>query len=1671
MRYKDPLYFIQPLLLSNTQHISKISNTFIYLFINSIICNVINKMQSPTLYKYDTNQQSFFSIDKDTSDSLYTGNEENTNIYSLNSEAYQQKSVPKSTFPFDDTMTRFEMGARDQNYTEEDLAKSNNSSINDRSQNRSNQANISNHVKTDSLLAHKSKFVDVKDSAHEDQYRRNVSEEISLLEENRANYKQFASQLGAQLWNSQKEMKEERSKHKPSSNDPVNRIDHHTYQSYAAGILHSSKRSEKFLKLKKNFDILNQISVLENHYGISSAAVSEPNNNNYNKLPPKKLRMLNQLYQELNDAQSKREFYCSLHPVQNHWNPNKDQGLKLQKPFRDRFAVYSKGVNRDQPVKHAEIGQIKSSQSVKNLCMKYTKLDNENKDQKLKCAKSNSNSKQHSFASNTLPRVLTEGKKDNLGSYTPRPTHGTNIEEVPHLYEIHVKHARSLPRLNLQSLHIRSESAPYENKRERHSPVLTRSSSCRDSFFDFSKNLENNNTNSSSNDFHGNFPENNSSISAIHNNLTLSSPHANECLNKSSFSSSSTENDIHFNGSKYQFCEESTRNPHENLSFKHDRKLTVMNKDSVMNNMTAIDSHPSSQKENCNPFQTENDYNQITAPLTNGNKDHQNSTARNNDDTANPVFYIRDVKSFVKDNNEFYRESLFDVPDQYFEVPVLNSSPPDSPPPIDELDREEVTFLMQSLDPYDIYPDKPFPTDDHSVYFDDDLRQGQRLYKSLSVPSFHTGNEAEDYLLESQPVESEDLHDDNKNLNQIKDGYHPNFTMPYSLQAPMQPLEHVEPQEQVPNHIQDTYSASNFQSENNQIYKIDENLTIQGLDSADKELIRNHINNLNGECLLSELLCSRNRRPHRISNKQNNYTNSKVDPQNIVENSKENKAISNTIGDRSTLSSVVISPNSISLTTECRRPTTTSHSLQLSSNPFYTPASSEISTSYQSDLLPKSSDSKIVKKASKPPEVPPRTSGISIIKAARSGVPPHICRITSAKTSPVLDLPPSISGINPLKRYDYSVSPDTSGINPFKTSSQPDISTNISGVNPLNTYNQSNVTTIGVNPFLTFSQSDISPSRSSINSFQTSSQPNLSLNTSGMNPFKAAIPSDRPLNTFASNPFKPSNLSQLSHSTSGASVNVLSNQPDLSAGIHGVNTVKTPQTQPVLLNDTHRMNIVNTMQNELQNNNWQRTLPQMTSNTTATTTTTSTITTTANATTTISATTTTTTAEQEMIISQPDQENTAYKHQTSDIKPSPTAAEKERRRKEEDEEYRKKRLEQLYDEERRRKKILEEADIEARKHCDVFTRSSPLRIISYSRDFGPSQKSPIPNDRFEEVVSTLSVPPERRRGFQIQGKARALYSFKAQNSKELSFRKGDVLYLHHRLDKNWFAGEKHGRYGIFPCSYVEVLTSIEAANAAALQAEGQARAKYNFVAQTSVELSLKKGDLITLLRKVDENWLEGRIGSRQGIFPISYVEVMRQPSTPLVTPAPSVICTPMTATPEMLSPVGFDAPTPPPQPSPSAFNYQRPGYLSHLQSPPVISPSVSKTVFSTPTQRYQQTNYNDHANIMNSLESQIISPKTKQSPSAGRKSMSPINKTPPVIQTAAKPKFTLPEDDLALKTYRAIYAYKPQNEDELELWEGDEVYVMERCDDGWYVGTSGRTGIFGTFPGNYIQPV
>ena len=55
--------------------------------------------------------------------------------------------------------------------------------------------------------------------------------------------------------------------------------------------------------------------------------------------------------------------------------------------------------------------------------------------------------------------------------------------------------------------------------------------------------------------------------------------------------------------------------------------------------------------------------------------------------------------------------------------------------------------------------------------------------------------------------------------------------------------------------------------------------------------------------------------------------------------------------------------------------------------------------------------------------------------------------------------------------------------------------------------------------------------------------------------------------------------------------------------------------------------------------------------------------------------------------------------------------------------------------------------------------------------------------------------------------------------------------------------------------------------------------------------------------------------------------------------------------------------------------------------------------------------------------------------------------------------------------YVAMFPYTPRKDDELELRKGEMFLVLERCQDGWFKGTSMHTGKMGVFPGNYMSPV
>lgn len=94
-----------------------------------------------------------------------------------------------------------------------------------------------------------------------------------------------------------------------------------------------------------------------------------------------------------------------------------------------------------------------------------------------------------------------------------------------------------------------------------------------------------------------------------------------------------------------------------------------------------------------------------------------------------------------------------------------------------------------------------------------------------------------------------------------------------------------------------------------------------------------------------------------------------------------------------------------------------------------------------------------------------------------------------------------------------------------------------------------------------------------------------------------------------------------------------------------------------------------------------------------------------------------------------------------------------------------------------------------------------------------------------------------------------------------------MIILKRRIDQNWLFGECNGREGTFPLNHVLVIVPLPLP---------QCRALYDFKMGPQDEegcLSFIKGTIIHVLRRIDVNWAEGRIGNCIGIFPISFVEM------------------------------------------------------------------------------------------------------------------------------------------------------------------------------------------------------
>ncbi|XP_048783938.1 LOW QUALITY PROTEIN: vinexin [Lagopus muta] len=305
------------------------------------------------------------------------------------------------------------------------------------------------------------------------------------------------------------------------------------------------------------------------------------------------------------------------------------------------------------------------------------------------------------------------------------------------------------------------------------------------------------------------------------------------------------------------------------------------------------------------------------------------------------------------------------------------------------------------------------------------------------------------------------------------------------------------------------------------------------------------------------------------------------------------------------------------------------------------------------------------------------------------------------------------------------------------------------------------------------------------------------------------------------------------------------------------------------------------------------------------------------------------------------------------------------------------------------------------------------------------------------IAVDLGTPAAPTRGAAQMAAARLKFDFCAESPRELSLRRGDVVLLHGAVDANWLRGEHGGRVGIFPRTYVEVLPHGEAPQPGTpAAAQGCATAVFSFHGELPVELSFRRGEQLSLLRRIDAHWYEAQpVGTgRRGLAPRCYLCVHREPG---------------------------GGPTAPQPPAPQVGAKQgpadpagRPALPSAPGSRPPRRPHCTEPLCGAPT---------------SSPHPQEDQPRTPSPPPPPRlrDPMDPVSlggadvplwvRTPPALWLPCR--------------HRVLYDYRPQNGDELELREGERVDVLQCCDDGWFVGVSQRTQQFGTFPGNYVAPL
>ncbi|XP_072120136.1 E3 ubiquitin-protein ligase SH3RF1-like isoform X1 [Mobula birostris] len=183
------------------------------------------------------------------------------------------------------------------------------------------------------------------------------------------------------------------------------------------------------------------------------------------------------------------------------------------------------------------------------------------------------------------------------------------------------------------------------------------------------------------------------------------------------------------------------------------------------------------------------------------------------------------------------------------------------------------------------------------------------------------------------------------------------------------------------------------------------------------------------------------------------------------------------------------------------------------------------------------------------------------------------------------------------------------------------------------------------------------------------------------------------------------------------------------------------------------------------------------------------------------------------------------------------------------------------------------------KYGQTNGRVIPPQAAQAPANQDQGKRSTDPVNPHSSLVNSL---PSARSPTEKVPCARALYTYGGQKPGDLSFKKGDVIILRRQVDENWYYGEINGVCGIFPLNFVQVIHHLP-------QPPPLCKALYDFTLKEKEKevnkdlLPFLKNDILKVIRRVDENWAEGKLGEKVGIFPISFVEMNSTAKQLLVT--------------------------------------------------------------------------------------------------------------------------------------------------------------------------------------------